>query len=233
MTRPWPLIKVCGIRSLADAETALQNGANTIGLLVGLTHKADDKIDEQTAATIAAHVKSTYPAARIVLVTHLLDGDAVIRLAEYIGVTAIQIHDDMTVEHIHRLRAALPACELIKAIHIEGAGQDALAKAKLYAPCVDVLLTDSKSTDPDGQIRIGGTGKRHDPEIVRALVESFPEMPVVLAGGLNPDNIEDAIRQIGPAGIDANSGLETPEGFKDAGKVARFAKAGAKIPVKA
>ena len=232
--KTWPLIKVCGIRNNDDAETALENGANTIGLLIGLTHKAEDKIDEKSGKDIAALVRNKYPDARIVLVTHLLDPAEIKRIAENVGVTAIQVHDDMSVEDIRKLRTDMPLIELMKAIHIEGSGQaatqDAIAKAHLYAPYVDALLTDSKSVDPDGQIRIGGTGKRHDPNVGRSLVEAFPKMPVVLAGGLTPDNVEEAIRQIHPAGIDANSGLENPDGLKDRQKVARFAQAGAKIP---
>lgn len=232
--KKWPLIKVCGIQNIDDAEIALKNGANTIGLLIGLTHKAEDKIDEKSGKEIADMVREKYPDARIVLVTHLLDPIEVKRIAENVGVTAIQIHDDMSVDDIYRLRREMPSIELIKAIHIEGTGQsatqDAIAKAHLYAPCVDALLTDSKSVDPDGQVRIGGTGKRHDPNVGKSLVEAFPKMPVILAGGLTPDNVEEAIQQIHPAGIDANSGLEKSEGFKDGQKVARFAQAGARIP---
>ena len=233
MNQIWPLIKVCGIRNKEDAETALQNGANSIGLLVGLTHKAEDKIDENCGKSIADIVRNKFPHVRIVLVTHLLDPIVVQRIAEYVGVTAIQIHDDMSVENIKKLRTDMPLIELIKAIHIEGSGpsamREAISKAHLYAPHVDALLTDSKSMDSDGRLRIGGTGKRHDANVGRSLVETFSNLPVVLAGGLTPENVEEAIQQIKPAGIDANSGLENPDGFKDAQKVKRFAEAGNKI----
>lgn len=234
MRKAWPLIKVCGIRNNEDAEIALKNGANSIGLLIGLTHKAEDKIDEESGKTITAMVRNKYPDARIVLVTHLLDPLEIKRIAENVGVTAIQVHDDMSVDNIRVLRAAMPLIELMKAIHIEGSGpsaaQDAIARANLYAPYVNVLLTDSKSTDPDGQLRIGGTGKRHDPNVGRSLVQAFPRMPVVLAGGLTGDNAQEAIQSIQPAGIDANSGLETSAGFKDPTKIHKFAQAGMTIP---
>jgi phosphoribosylanthranilate isomerase len=234
LKKAWPLVKVCGIRNESDARIALENGANSVGLLIGLTHKAEDKIDEESGRRIAAMVRAEYPETRIVLVTHLLDPADVKRIAEYVGVTSIQAHDNMSVADIQTLRAAMPGIELMKAIHIEGTGkaatQDAIAKAGSYAPYVDVLLTDSKSVDPDGQLRIGGTGKRHDPKVGRALVDAFPQMPVVLAGGLNADNVADAIRQIRPAGIDANSGLEDADGYKDAGKISVFAQVGQTIP---
>lgn len=231
--RNFPLIKVCGIQNITDAATALDNGANAVGLLIGLTHKADDKITEEEGVTIANFVRNHYPAARIVLVTHLLDPDKVVDIANKLGATSIQIHDDMTVENVKKVRLAMPDVELFKAIHIEGSGQDAtravIEKAKRYPPYVDGLITDSKSTDPDGQLRIGGTGKRHDPMIGKSLIAAFPNMPVILAGGLTAENVADAIADIKPAGIDANSGLEKTDGSKDAKKVARFAAAGSTI----
>lgn len=232
--RPWPVIKVCGIRNRADAETALESGANSIGLLIGLRYKAEDQIDEQTGRDIADMVRRKYPEARIALVTHLLDPVEVKRLAESVGVTTIQVHDDMRVGDIGNLRAQMPSIELIKTIHIEGRGQiaarNAIRKARRYAPYLDAISTDSKGTDPDGQIRIGGTGKRHSIAGGQLLVQALPQLPVILAGGLKPGNVEAAIRQIKPAGIDANSGLETPDGSKDSRKIARFAEAGRKIP---
>jgi len=232
--RSWPLIKICGIRNKADAETALGNGANSIGLLIGLRHKAEDQIDEHMGKRIADLVLRKYPEARIVLVTHLLDPVEVKRVAENVGVTTIQLHDDMCVEDIRKLRAQMPSIELIKTIHIEGRGQsaarNAIEKARRYAPYLDAISTDSKCKDSDGQIRIGGTGRRHSVDAGKRLVRAFPQLPVILAGGLKPSNVESAIRQIRPAGIDANSGLETPQGAKDGRKIARFVEAGRKIP---
>lgn len=234
MKRSWPIIKVCGIRNKADAETALENGANSIGLLIGLRHKAEDQIDEQTGKHIADLVLAKYPEARIVLVTHLLDPAEVKRIAENVGVTSIQLHDDMRVEDVRKLRAQMLSIELIKTIHIEGQGQsaarNAIEKARRYARYLDAISTDSKCIDSDGQIRIGGTGRRHSVVAGRLLVHAFPQLPVILAGGLKPGNVESAIRQIRPTGIDANSGLETPDGAKDGRKIARFAEAGRKIP---
>jgi len=85
MNRSWPMIKVCGIRNKRDAETVLEKGANSIGLLIGLTHKAEDHVDEQTGKEIADLVRMKYPDARIVLVTHLLDPVEVKRIAENVG----------------------------------------------------------------------------------------------------------------------------------------------------
>ena len=223
----WPLIKVCGIRTPEEGLLALSSGANTIGVLVGLTHKANDEVTPEMARNIRAIVHAAYIKARVVMVTHLLDHKAVIDRATLIGADAVQIHDNMSLAHIKRLRTALPSIEIIKAIQI---GDDdpatLIAYARNYEPYVDAFLTDSKAIDADGRLRIGGTGKRHDAVTGRKLVEAFPHKPVVLAGGLNPENVMDAILDIGPAGIDANSGLENPDGSKNATKINKFAAAG-------
>jgi phosphoribosylanthranilate isomerase len=229
--RPWPMVKVCGIQSPSEGVLALACGANTIGLLVGLTHKADDEITAEVARAICDEAHHSFPMSRVVLVTHLKDFQAVTALALQIGADAIQVHDDMDPASMKRLRGALPHVELFKAIHIKHGGDQATASVIMYArryeALVDGFFTDSKSIDPDGQLRIGGTGTRHDPLVGQALVAAFPNTPVVLAGGLNGENVSGAIREIRPAGIDANSGLENPDGSKNADKIKQFAVAGA------
>ncbi len=232
---PWPFIKVCGIQTEEEGLLALSCGANTIGLLVGLTHKATDEISVDLAARICARAHTAFPAARVAMVTHWLDPQHVKTIALTLGVDAIQIHDDMTPADVALLRRAVPDVELFKAVHIGAAGtsqtSDVLAYARAYAPFVDGFLTDSKSIDPDGRLRIGGTGKRHDPLVGQALVQAFPDKPVILAGGINHTNAIQAIRAIQPAGIDANSGLENPDGSKSADKITGFAIAGRTCPV--
>ncbi|MFA4995453.1 MAG: phosphoribosylanthranilate isomerase [Bdellovibrionales bacterium] len=227
----WPLIKVCGIQSPEEGILALSCGANTIGLLVGLTHKAEDEIDVDRAAKICRAAHEHFSRARVVLVTHLVNYKEVTKFAEFIGVDAVQIHGDMSVSDVKLLRTTLPKVELFKTVHIENnknvTAQSVIAYAQNYEPYVDGFLTDSKSIDSDGQLRIGGTGRRHDPIIGRMLVEAFPNKPVILAGGLNGENAAQAVREIHPAGIDANSGLENPDGSKNAEKILQFASVGA------
>jgi len=85
-------------------------------------------------------------------------------------------------------------------------------------PFVDAFLTDT--FDPQSG-RSGATGKIHDWEVSRRLAEISPR-PLILAGGLNPGNVREAIRRVQPAGVDAHTGLEGPAGRKDAARVAAF-----------
>ncbi|MFA5591753.1 MAG: phosphoribosylanthranilate isomerase [Micavibrio sp.] len=210
-----PFIKVCGVRNGDEALGAALAGANTIGLLMGLTHLAEDGITPQAGKKIVAALPDTI---RTVMVTHLLDAGEIASIAGIAGVGAVQIHDDLPVEEIIKLRGLMPAAELIKTVHVTG--EEAIGAACEYEPYVDMILLDSRTAD-----RLGGTGMVHDWAVSRAIVERV-SVPVILAGGLNPDNINRAIAEVAPAGIDANSGLEHPDGSKDFEKIRLFAQAG-------
>jgi phosphoribosylanthranilate isomerase len=213
-----PLIKVCGIQNIEEARGAIAAGANTIGLLVGLTHPAQDKITPEAGKRIVESIPDTI---RMVMVTHLLDAEKIAAIAKMMGVSAIQIHDDLPVEGILKLHKLLHDVELIKAIHVTG--KEALDKAKRYAGQVDMLLLDSRT-----EKCLGGTGQTHDWNISRQIAQAV-SVPVILAGGLNPENAALAIEKVRPAGIDANSGLEHPDGSKDFDKIKSFAKIGRKL----
>ena len=210
-----PVIKVCGIQSLPEAFNSIAAGANTLGFLMGLTHKAEDRIDEGKAAFIIARLPAS---VRTVMVTHLFDADKIIDIAQKTGVSAIQVHDDLPIEGMTKLRQQLPKIELIKAVHVTG--PEAVEKAKLYEAHADFLLLDSRTAD-----RLGGTGMTHDWNLSRKIVH-MSSIPVVLAGGLTPENVATAIQTVRPAGIDANSGLEDTHGIKDPAKVSAFAAQG-------
>src|SRR5690349_5752096 len=145
-------LKICGIRNPREAGGAVDAGATAIGMLVGLTHRAEDEIDAVRARTITADLPSTIEA---VMVTHLLDETAIARLATFIGVSAVQVHDDLPPTAMRKLAALLPHFRLIKAVHVTRS--DAIERARAYAAVSDALLLDSRTHD-----RLGGTGLTHD-----------------------------------------------------------------------
>jgi phosphoribosylanthranilate isomerase len=205
-------LKICGIQTPAEARAAVDAGATAIGMLVGLTHKAEDEIDEIRAREITVGLPGTVES---VMVTHLLDEAAIARLARFIGVRAVQVHDDLPPASMRSLAAFLPGVRLIKAVHVTGS--DAIERACSYATVADALLLDSRTHD-----RLGGTGLTHDWTISRRLVEAVAPVPTYLAGGLKPENVEDAIMTVGPAGVDVNSGVEDSQGIKDLGRMYSF-----------
>lgn len=207
-----PFVKICGLRDEAEAGAALAAGATAFGVLAGLTHRAEDEVTASAAAGILRHLPAGMDT---VLVTHLRDPDAVAALQAVVGARSIQVHDAMTVPDLARLRGLVPRLRLLKAIHVTGAG--ALEEALAYAPVADALLLDSRTAD-----RLGGTGRTHDWSLSARIVAAVAPRPVYLAGGLRPENVAEAIRQVRPAGVDVNSGVEDGGGRKDAARMSAF-----------
>jgi phosphoribosylanthranilate isomerase len=212
-------VKVCGIQTREEADAALDCGATALGFLVGLTHRAADEIGEAAARDIVAGLPS---GAKGVLVTHRTDPERVSELAASVGARTIQVHGDMAVADLRRLRVLAPGVRLIKAVHVTG--EDALGRALAFAADVDALLVDSRTAD-----RLGGTGRTHHSAVSARIVAAVSPVPVYLAGGLRPENVAQAIAQVRPAGVDVNTGVEHADGRKDSARMRDFvsrAKAG-------
>ncbi len=206
------LVKFCGINKKEYAEMAVGLGADYLGFLVGITHLAEDKLTNEEAEKIIAEVdfKGSVPIA----VTHLQDAKSIIKTMREINVTAVQIHDSITIDGIKEIRDSIPDSFIIKAVHVQ-TRERSLEKALTFEDYVDALLLDSRTDE-----RLGGTGKIHDWDISREIVLSVKK-PVFLAGGLTPDNLLDAINKVKPFGVDVNSGVEI-DGEKDLNKMTKF-----------
>jgi phosphoribosylanthranilate isomerase len=124
----------------------------------------------------------------------------------------LQLHGGESVDFVKELRKAIP-CRLIKTIHIADRG--AVKEALEYSQYCDYLLLDTPSAS------MGGSGLRHDWAVSREIVRSA-RVPVILAGGLNPSNVEEAVRIVKPSGVDVASGVESRPGKKDYEKVKNF-----------
>ena len=164
-------VKICGIKSIDEVWMAVNAGANAFGLIVGATHKTEDVLKPEDANHI---LKKAPPYISSVLVTHLTTAKEILTIYMKVPACDIQLQDNISIDEIDRLRRDLKHVKLIKAIHV--VNKDALETAKYFAPNVDALLLDSKT-----RFRIGGTGKVHDWNISRDIVESI-EIPVILAG---------------------------------------------------
>jgi phosphoribosylanthranilate isomerase len=120
------------------------------------------------------------------------------------------------------LRRELPdEVKLMKAIAV--GGQESLAAAQAFYPVSDYLLLDTKVGDMPG---VGATGRTHDWDISAQIVSESP-IPVILAGGLTPENVSEAIHRVRPEGVDSNTGTNLPGDpiTKDMVKVEEFARA--------
>ena len=176
-------VKVCGIQTREEADAAVDCGATALGFLVGLTHSAEDEIGESEARAVVGRLPTGTEA---VLVTHLLDPERVAGLAASVGAHTVQIHGEMAVADLRRLRALTPSARLLKAVHVTGEG--ALGDALSHAAHADALVLDSRTAD-----RLGGTGRTHDWSISARIVDTVAPLPVYLAGGLRPENVAEAV----------------------------------------
>ena len=206
-----PFIKVCGIRSVEEAAGAVDAGATAIGVLVGVAESVPDRVTPDIGKKIAASVPG---GVTTVMVTHLTDPEEVADIAGYMKVRAVQVHGDMDVRGLRTLRSFLPGVLIIKTIHVTG--DESAFRAREFAAAADMLLLDTAAGG-----KIGGTGVTHDWSVSAEIVESS-RVPVILAGGLNPENVAAAIEQVKPDGVDANSGLEHGDGSKDFEKIKAF-----------
>ena len=207
-------VKICGIKRVEDAKLAVEAGADAIGLLVGQTHASADFIAPLTVKNIVTFLS---PGVIAVLVTHLTDPTAVADLVAVTGVTAVQLHGEISPDAVASLRRSVPSGLLLKSYHVTDEAN--LDYGDAYADLVDGFVLDTVNPQT-GQI--GGTGQTHDWSLSRRIVDRYPQVPVILAGGLHPENVAVAITAVGPFGVDVNSGTKGPDGFKAEGKIRAF-----------
>lgn len=213
-----PRIKVCCIASVAEAHLAIEHGASAVGLVSAMP-SGPGPIPEDLIAEIAARIP---PGVSSFLLTCLQDAEAIIVQQKRLRVNTIQICDRLPPRSYERLREALPGVSLVQVVHVTG--PESVAEAIAIAPEVDAVLLDSGNQSLPIK-ELGGTGRTHDWRLSRAIREAI-EVPLFLAGGLKPENVAAAIREVQPYGIDVCSGLRT-EGKLDPQKLAAFFKAAA------
>ena len=150
------------------------------------------------------------------MVTHIEESEKIVSLARFIGVTIIQLHGDSAPEDALYIKQELPHIKLIKALHV--VGRSSINRGRKFLHAVDAILLDTVNL---GTGQVGGTGETHDWNLSCEIVASY-DRPVILAGGLNPENVQQAIEKVRPFGVDVNSGVKGEDGFKDYRKLKDF-----------
>lgn len=196
-------MKICCMQSAAEADAAIAAGALAVGL-VGAMPNGPGPICDAAIREIAAHVHGRCgDAVWTTLLTSRTDGEAIADHVADTGVNSIQIVDDPAPRAYEKLRRAHPALRIIQVIHVED--ERAVDAARRAGEGADFILLDSGK--PSAKVRtLGGTGDVHDWSVSRRIVETV-QKPVFLAGGLNPDNVAEAVRAVRPFGVDVCSGL--------------------------
>ena len=193
--------KVCCIQNKEEADLSILHGATTLGL-VGPMPSGPGPIPLDQIKTIVNHVNHRVATW---LLTSKTSYDEIIHEYALTQTSGIQLVDEVEDDVYGRLRSAYKDLFIVQVRHVETDG-DPLELAAV-APEVDAILLDSGS--PSNAVKVlGGTGKTHDWKISKAIIERA-QVPVVLAGGLNPSNAQSAIAAVQPAALDVCSGLRT------------------------
>jgi len=204
-----PKLKICGVTNPDDARLVSGSGADYCGILVQVGF-SERTLTLETGKDVARE-------AFIPVVILLCDPDR--DLAETVAQTiqpyALQLLGRETPEFVQDLKNRC-SCQVWKTVHLSGV--DGQASPQEFAQAgADALLIDSADAG-DGKLRFGGTGKVGDWDAAAEVVRHVP-IPVFLAGGIGPDNVEAALLAVRPFGIDLCSGVEAVRGRKDPEKV--------------
>jgi phosphoribosylanthranilate isomerase len=207
MTSPSTKIKFCGLTSLQDAQRAAAAGAWAVGLI--FWPHSPRRCDPGVAAEIAASLKRRVEVAGVFVNPTLED---VTRTAEEVGLTMLQLHGEEGPAFCTEA-ARRTGCKVIKAARVRS-GADIQA---LWPFHTDYHLLDSHSAELPG-----GTGETFSWELARS---HGSDVPVILSGGLSPENVPEAIAAVRPFAVDVASGVEQSPGRKDPQKLQAFAEA--------
>ncbi len=203
-------VKICGITNIEDAQAAIDAGADLLGF--NFYPKSPRYLTPEKAGEIVAHLRRSGDQKSLLVGVFVNSSlDEVRSILETAQIDLAQLHGDEPVPVIEQLngrgfKALRPTSE-----------EEALTQAEWFAPYrsnAPVLLVDAYRKD-----QYGGTGHTADWTIATKLARRYP---ILLAGGLTPDNVAEAIRQVKPWGVDAASGVEVSPGKKDVAKMKLF-----------
>ena len=206
-------IKICCIQSIAEAQIAIENGAYAIGL-VSKMPSGPGVISEDKIREIAKWAPDNI---KTVLLTSLQNADEIIEQQRYCKTNTLQLVDYQEIDTYKILKNELPSAEIMQVIHI--IEDSSITEAVEISKYVDMLLLDSGKPNLKKK-ELGGTGKTHNWQISREIVDQI-DIPVFLAGGLNPQNVSEAVKQVEPFGVDVCSGVRI-DGKLDKVKVSKF-----------
>ncbi len=195
------LVKVCCISSLVEANMALEAGADFLGLVSEMPSGPGVISLAEIASIVAALPVHT----KTILLSSKRNFQDVLSQHNMVKTWGIQLVDKLPKSDLDKLRKALPETHLIQVVHVRD--KSSIPEALSYVNPVDTILLDSGN--PHAKVKtLGGTGEIHDWNISREICEKS-SVPVLLAGGLNPDNILAAMNGVHPDGFDLCSGVRT------------------------
>ena len=205
-------VKICGLREEAHVAAAVDAGARYVGFV--FFAKSPRNVTVETAARLAATVPPG--VAKVALVVDATDAELDAMVAA-VPLDMLQLHGNESPDRVAGIRARF-GLPVMKAVGI--AGPEDVEKIALYGKVADQILVDAKA--PKGAAVPGGNGLSFDWTLI---ARKYWPCPWMLAGGLTPDNVAEAIRLTGARQVDVSSGVELAPGVKDAGLIRAFVAA--------
>lgn len=212
----WPpRIQIAGVSSLAEALFCREVGIDAVGFTLELPSGPHDGLTTDRAASVIRRL----PAGLLpVIITYVNTARAACNLIAHTGGRAIQFHGGISEAEIRTFRELCPQVKTIGRVTVTDA--ESIPAAESFKPPLwDAIILDS--LDP-ATGKIGATGRVHDWSVSARIVRAA-SVPVILAGGLNPKNIREAILTVRPHGVDAHTGVEDPDGTRNFEKIRVFA----------
>jgi phosphoribosylanthranilate isomerase len=218
-------VKICGMTSAKDALTAVEAGADAVGFIFAPSKR---QITAENAKEIAQKLPKTLEKVGVFANE---SAQRIEEIAAEVGLTAVQLHGDESAEFArmlfrHGLGRSRAQMRVFKTLHVTN-GIEGVAREFLTERCVDGFLLDSVVHDATtGETQRGGTGQAFDWQRANEFLPGVQrETRVIVAGGLSPLNVAEAVRLLQPWGVDVCSGVESEPRKKDAKKVRDFVAA--------
>ncbi len=209
------VIQIAGVIDKEEAFMLMQQGTDYLGFPLRLPVNKEDSTEEEAVEII----KTIYPPHKAVLITYLDKAEEIIDFCDFLNVNIVQLHGKISKEELVKTKTLRPDIEIIKSLVIAKNNFNELENiVNTLSTWIDAYITDTFDPVTGAE---GATGKTHDWSISRKIVEMSPR-PVIIAGGLNPNNVRKAILEIRPAGVDVHTGIEGKDGRKDTELVKKF-----------
>jgi phosphoribosylanthranilate isomerase len=209
------VVQVAGIHDKAEADMLAEEGVDWLGLPLRLP-KYNEDISEGDAAAVIASIQPPHAG---VLISYMTIASEVKAFCDVLGVRTVQLHGDVETSELRALKKLDPDLYVLKSLVVKERNAEELLKiVDDAAEWVDMFITDTFNPATGAK---GATALTHDWNVSAELVCRSPR-PLMMAGGLTPENVAAAIEKVRPAAVDAHSCLEDASGRKDRDKVRKF-----------
>jgi phosphoribosylanthranilate isomerase len=225
-TKSKTRIKICGIRSPEEIELAAFYGADAVGFITEVPVESPRKLDSETAASLVSRVPRCLDSVLVIMPENYA---MALELIEKVRPDIVQIHSMLPLSELEIIKEKtdIPIIKTLSVPAQDETSRDKIDNSTLIFDLLEQVslleetaVADSILLDTGKSGKTGGTGCVHDWNLSRRIADET-RIPLILAGGLRPENVQEAIRTVSPYAVDTASGVETC-GKKDALKIKSF-----------